>query len=150
MEIVESNCVNDTTVVIKKPTEFSELLLCSSVIFITNVLSTYYYGDYVYCGLTGSSLMYHYNTNIYTNIIDKVCILGVVSYGGYVVYNKITPEKILHVSFAVFLFTVTIFLFFYGYCVNDYCYHPDKCIGDKYHCMLHIVSSIGHHLVLVL
>ena len=101
-------------------------------------------------GLTGSSLMFHYNPNIYTYIIDKICISGVVSYGGYVLYNNSTPEKIIHVSFAVFLFTVTIFLYCYGYWVKDYCYHPDRDIGDKYHCMLHIVSSIGHHLVLVL
>ena len=154
MEIVATNSISDTNTVIQKPHEFSELLLCSSVIFITNVLSTYYYGDYVYCvlfcGLTGSSLMFHYNSNIYTYIIDKICILGVVSYGGYVLYNNSTPEKIIHVSFAVFLFTVTIFLYCYGYWVKDYCYHPDKCIGDKYHCMLHIISSFGHHLVLVL
>lgn len=154
MEIVATNCTSDTTLVNNAPAEISELLLCSSVVFITNVLSSYYYGDYVYCmlfcSLTGSSLMFHYNKNIYTNVIDKVCILGVVSYGGYVLYNKSTPEKIIHVSFAVFSFMVTIFIFFYGYWVKDYCYHPDRHIGDKYHCMLHIVSSIGHHLVLVL
>ena len=152
METVDTNCTSDITTV-TPPTKINEILLYSSVVFITNVLSTYYYGDYVYCllfcALTASSLMFHYNSNIYTNIIDKTCILGVVSYGGYVIYNKTTPENLVEITFVISTFIITIILFFYGYWTNSYCYHPDTYIGNKYHCMLHMISSFGHHLILL-
>ena len=40
------------------------------------------------------------------------------------------------------------FLFFYGYCTNQYCYDPQY--GNHYHCLLHGISSLGHHGILLL
>jgi len=127
------------------------LLLVSSLFFITNALSTFYKQYYIYCilfcCLTVTSLNFHYNPNIYTNIIDKVFIFAIVLYGGYILYNKTTIDNQIHVLLIVITFLMCIFLFFYGYIINKYCYHPDKCVGDKYHCALHIISSVGHHLI---
>lgn len=134
--------------------EISVLLLCSSLIFMTNICTTFYHTYYIYCFLfcclTISSLMFHYNPNHYTNAIDKLCILAIVSYGGYILYEKTTLDNQSHVWIVVTTFVSCLFLFFYGYFVNDYCYHPDKNIGDMYHCILHIIGSLGHHLILFL
>uniref|UniRef100_A0A6C0BA44 Uncharacterized protein n=1 Tax=viral metagenome TaxID=1070528 RepID=A0A6C0BA44_9ZZZZ len=134
-------------------TEISILLLFSSFIFLTNVLTTFYKKYYIYCflffGLTITSIIFHYHTNIYTNLLDKLFILSVVFYGGYLLYNKSKTDNQnqIYISLIVITFLLCIFLFFYGYYSNTYCYHPDKYIGNKYHCMLHLISSIGHHFI---
>lgn len=133
--------------------QISILLLFSSFIFITNVFTTFHKKYYIYCflffGLTITSLLFHYYTNIYTNLLDKLFILSVVFYGGYLLYSKskIDNQNLLHILFIVITFLLCIFLFFYGYYSNNYCYHPDKYVGNKYHCILHVISSIGHHLI---
>jgi len=131
--------------------EVFSILIFSSFIFITNVLSTFYKKNYIYCFLfvclTITSLIFHYNANIYTNVLDKIFVLSIVFYGGYLLYNKATPDNQFNILLIVITFLSCIFLFFYGYYVKDYCYNPDKCVGDKYHCILHIISSFGHHLI---
>jgi hypothetical protein len=141
---------------------FFPILLYSSFIFITNVISTFYKKYYIYCFLffclTITSLIFHYNSNIYTNILDKIFVFTIVFYGGYMLYNKTTKQQNnkttiynqIYVLLIVITFVSCIFLFFYGYYVKDYCYHPDKCVGDKYHSILHILTSLGHHLIIFL
>lgn len=127
------------------------ILMFSSFIFITNVISTFYKKYYIYCllffCLIITSLFFHYNSNIYTNLLDKIFVLAIVFYGGCMLYKKTTTYNLIRVLLIVITFISCIFLFFYGYCVKDYCYHPDKCVGDRYHSILHIISSLGHHLI---
>jgi hypothetical protein len=124
----------------------------SSLIFLTNVASTLYKNYYIYSfsflGLTITSLIFHSNNTIYTNLIDKLFIGAVVAGGSVMLYHK--TYNPIHVVFIVITFLSCIFLFFYGYCVNNYCYHPDKHVGDTYHCILHIITSIGHHMITLL
>lgn len=128
-----------------KPNKVFSILILSSIIFITNVLSTLYKKQYFYSFLFGcltlTSLIYHYNTNIYTNI------LAIVLYGGYVLYNKIPSDNYIKMLLILISFFCCIFFFFYGYYIKDYCYHPNKYVGNNYHCMLHIIASFGHHLI---
>lgn len=130
------------------------LLFFSSFIFITNILTTFYKRYYVYCvlfiSLTITSLIFHYNTNIFTNILDKISILAIVLYGSYILYKKPKIDKPIQVILIITTFILTLFLFFYGYHTNSFCYDLDKCTGDNYHCLLHFISSIGHHLVIFL
>jgi aminopeptidase-like protein len=134
-----------------KSNKVFSILILSSLIFITNVLSTlykkYYFYSFLFACLTITSLIFHYNNNIYTNILDKIFILAIVLYGGNMLYNKTTSDNKLNVLLIITSFLSCIFLFFYGYCVKDYCYNPNKYIANKYHCMIHIIGSIGHHLI---
>jgi hypothetical protein len=127
------------------------LLFFSSFIFITNAISTCYKEYYVYCMLflflTVTSLIYHYTKNEYVRIVDKVAILGIVLYGGYMLYKKASIEKYLKIILIVLTFLITIFLYYYGFLTKRYCYDPEKCVGDLYHALLHVISSIGHHLI---
>ena len=129
------------------------ILIVSSLLFITNAVSALYKKYYVYSFLFGyltlSSLLFHTSNTIYTNIIDKCCITAIVVYGGYMLYNKTTKNQI-NLFLIVLSFLGCIFFFFYGYYVNEYCYHPDKYVGDTFHCMLHLISSFGHHLIIFL
>ena len=131
--------------------EFNSVLVFSSFIFITNIISTFYKKYYLYSFifflLTLSSIIFHYNTNIYTSIIDKIIILAVILYGGNVLYNKSKKNNSINVLLIVTTFLFVIFLYCYGYIVNDYCFHPDKFVSDNYHSILHIISSLGHQLI---
>jgi hypothetical protein len=138
------------------------ILFYSSLVFITNIITSFYKEYYTYgllfILLTITSLIFHSCSTLFTNIIDKVSILCIVLYGTYMLYTKITVEKtvennILAISVVipiVISFILCIFLFTYGYYTNQYCFHSKKCIGDKYHALLHLISSIGHHLIIFL
>lgn len=137
----------------KTPTKLS-ILCYSCLVFITNAIAAffkeYYLYSFLFFNLTITSLIFHSNNNIYTNVIDKIAILSIVLYGSYILYNKISIQKKLRIFVIITTFLLTLFLFFYGYCNNCYCYNPDKCIGDKYHSLLHLISSIGHHFIISL
>ena len=132
------------------------LLQISSLFFITNIISSVYYQQYIYSllfsFLTMTSILFHSMPNLYTNIIDKCAIGSVVCYGGYVLYSKIRTIEVsyIQVSLIVSSFLMVIVLYLYGYCTNQYCYDKDVCVGDKYHCLLHTISSLGHHGILLL
>lgn len=133
----------------------NNLLMFSSLIFITNGATAFYKKYYIYSLLfillTITAFMFHYDNNMmYTNILDKIFILAIVLYGMYILYGKKLSNSPYTTLMIVLTFLFVIFLFFYGYCVNDYCFHPDKHISNMYHCMLHIVSSFGHHLIIFL
>ena len=124
----------------------------SSFIFITNAITAFWYEYYVYSLLFGmltlTSLLYHSRKNVYTHLIDKVAILAVVLYGGYMVFHK----QMCHTNRCIVIttFILSIVLFYYGYLTTTLCYHPDTSIGNKYHSLLHLISSIGHHCIIFL
>lgn len=128
------------------------ILVVSSFIFITNVVSAFCKKYYTYCFLffclTITSIIFHYNNNIYTSILDKFFILAIVFYGGYMIYNKTTSDNQIYFLIVLIGFISCIFLFCYGYYVEDYCFNPDKYVGEKYHTILHIISSVIHHLII--
>uniref|UniRef100_A0A6C0DDH0 Uncharacterized protein n=1 Tax=viral metagenome TaxID=1070528 RepID=A0A6C0DDH0_9ZZZZ len=130
------------------------VLFFSSFIFITNIISAYYKNYYMYSFLftclTITSLIVHTNDNIYTNFIDKVSVLSIVTYGSFVLFNKcMNEDSYVIIPAGVFiLFLLCIYLYIYGYCNKMYCFHRKKCIASKYHMLLHIISSVGHHFII--
>ena len=131
------------------------LLFFSSFIFITNAITAYYKNDIPYCllfvSLTATSLTVHTYDNFYTNTLDKIIIGCVVLYGAYRITSKISPEThIFTISLIVLTFLSNIILYLYGYYSNQFCFHPQKYIADQYHYYLHVLSSIGHHLIMQL
>jgi len=125
--------------------------MISSLLFITNVLNSLWYQQYLYSFLflmlTLTSILFYSHPNIYTNAIDKCAIGAVVMYGGYLLYTK-NKNNLIHVGLILSSFLMVVVLFFYGYCTNQYCYDPQY--GNHYHCLLHGISSLGHHGILLL
>jgi hypothetical protein len=139
----------------KKPKPENNLLFFSSFIFITNAITAYYKNDIPYCllfaSLTATSLTVHTNDNVYTNTLDKIVIGCVVLYGAYRLINKISPETHLFTIILIVLtFLSNVILYLYGYYSNQFCFHPQKYIADQYHYYLHVLGSIGHHLIMQL
>ena len=129
-----------------------KILLFSSCIFITNVISAYIKEDYIYASafflLILTSVIYHSNSNIYTNILDKIPILSIVLYGLYTVQYKSVAgvDNNIALIFIISTFFSTIYLYGYGYYIDDYCFHPEY--GNYYHALIHIISSMGHHVII--
>jgi len=99
-----------------------------------------------------TSLVVHYNNNIYTNIIDKISILFIVFYGGWLFYKKcLLPIDIKRVGLMITIvssFLITIYLYLFGYINRQYCFCSDINLANQYHSLLHMISSIGHNLII--
>jgi hypothetical protein len=74
----------------------------------------------------------------------------IVSYGGYMLYNKITSEKYLRCLIIITTFLICIYLYIYGFINKKYCFCHTEYIAQQYHFFLHIISSIGHHFIIYL
>jgi len=133
----------------------------SSLAFITNALHAYVRHYYLYsalfCALTITSVIYHsrlWECNA-VYIIDKIAVYCVVACGGYIFFNtRMESERSLcNACISCFIastFGAVLYLYYYGFKNNDYCFHPHTNISSYYHSILHIISSIGHHFILML
>jgi len=130
------------------------ILLLSSLFFVTNTLTAYFSEQYLYSflffALTTTSLIVHYRDNYYTNVIDKIAVSSIVLYGGYKLFHKINTEKWLNCLMIIIAFLICIYFYIYGFIVKEYCFCDKKCIAEKYHFIMHVVSSIGHHFIIYL
>ena len=129
------------------------LLVYSSLIFLTNFSIAYLYKRYIYSALfmslTITSVIFHSGPNIYTNIMDKFAIIGIVLYALVNLYHNILFIQLYYSSIILASFTFVIIVFFYGYHTNQYCFDNDKTISNYYHMALHIVSSVSHHMIIL-
>jgi hypothetical protein len=130
------------------------VLFFSSFVFITNIITAYYKNYYMYSFLftclTITSMIVHTIDNIYTNLIDKVSVLSIVTYGSFVLCNKSMNENacVIIPVWVFILFLLCIYLYIYGYCNKMYCFDQEKSIASKYHMLLHVISSVGHHFII--
>ena len=136
----------------------------SSLIFVTNVFLALYYNHYLYSVLflclTITSIIHHTYNTVYTGIIDKIPVYAIILYGGFIFYNKYiitnikdnTNSSITNIKAAliVITFLLVVFLYTYGYLTDNYSFHPSHSVSQMYHSLLHIISSIGHHLIISL
>ena len=131
----------------------------SSFIFLTNAILAYYY-EYtmyllIFLLLFTTSVIHHYYQTFTTNIIDKLSVLLVVSYGFYIFVNKccnktfVIKDYICAVS-VIFLFLLTIYLYCYGYICKEFCFCQETIAQEYYHAFLHFMASLGHHIIIIM
>jgi len=136
--------------------KFKNTMVLSSLLFITNTSMAFIYGDYLYSlffsYVTATSLLYHSNNknNVYTNILDKIGICSIVTYGGYTLYMKSCTDNMFLVSSVVLLFVFVNYMYIYGYYTNQYCFDSQICTGNHYHSLLHIFTCIAHNIIIML
>ena len=130
----------------------------SSFIFITNILVSYLYKYYLYSFffflLFITSIIVHSYGTLETNIIDKISILLIFFWGGYIYFKKCCQPLSLNqynMAIVVFLtFFATIYLYIYGWFTDQYCFNKEKEIANSYHSLMHFISSFGHILIVLL
>ena len=60
----------------------------------------------------------------------------VVLYGGYTLYNN--KNNAIVKGITVICFLLTIYLYNYGQIINNFCFHPEYCVSNNYHILLHL------------
>lgn len=130
----------------------------SSFIFIANSVICYIYNYYLYSFLfsllTITSLLYHSSKNSFIKIVDQIVAGLIVMYGGYVLYkNSFKFKNIRELIFLLIIiltFLGTIFLYYYGYLTNSYCFHENMYSSQLYHTLIHVLSCLGHSLIVII
>jgi hypothetical protein len=138
--------------------DINNILVFSSLVFITNVISGIYNKKYIYAllflFLIITSIIVHSVNNIYTNCSDKIVIGAIIVYGIYCLFNNFYKNKvkqnIIPIIFIIITFLFTGYLYTYGFCIKDYCFHPKTNFSRTYHMLLHFICCIGNHFVIFL
>jgi hypothetical protein len=133
--------------------EINNILVFTSLLFLTNAISGLYNKKYffalLFLILTITSVIVHSNDNIYTNIIDKIVIIFVLIYGIYIIYTKFKKNIIL----AVFILLSALFcgyIYIYGFFVKEFVFNEDLNISRSYHLLMHLICSISNHCIVFL
>lgn len=131
----------------------NKLCFCSSFIYLTNCILAYAYNYNVYaliffCLFVTSILFHSNNTSQVAYILDKISICMVVCYGGYLFYKNYSQTLIIMNYMIIMTFLLTLYLYYYGRMYSKYCYDPDEGTANKYHSLMHVISSIGHILII--
>ena len=121
--------------------------ILSSFIFLTNSFVAYFF-DYklyslLFLCLYITSILYHTYKNIYTNILDKLIIFTIFIYGGYLFVTK--TQNIKYKLFILLSFLSTVFLYLYT-SIYELSSPP---FNTQLHSLLHLIASIGHHLLVI-
>ena len=127
--------------------------IISSFIFLINILVGIYYKYYIYASLFVAlfitSILFHSYSSFEYLTLDLIVVFSIFIYGGYILLQKINKNKYT-ILFICLLFLLSLYLFFYGYYSNQYCYDVNKQVANLYHVLLHMISSLGHILVVLL
>jgi cation transport ATPase len=137
--------------------------ILSSFIFLTNVLAGLYFKQYLYAFLflllTLTSIIHHSSKTKLTNLLDKIALYCIIFYGGYKFYEHYTNttktsqfdiKTITKYVLIVATFLSVVYLYSYGYLTNNYVFHSEYKTSQLYHCLMHIISSLGHHIIIAL
>ena len=128
----------------------------STLIFITNVIVAYQYGYYLYSALFTiliiTSLFYHSTKTVTAYWIDKTIAFSIVGYGGYVFFDKIANgvTNYLYSTIIVGTFLATIVLYYYGRAYKYFCFDDDQDKSDRWHQLMHVLTSIGHNFIVIM
>jgi hypothetical protein len=132
------------------------LTFISSFIFLTNAIHFYICNDFYYALLFFllfiTSFTYRIYQNNYLLILDKFAIFSIILYGCMIFYNKCKDDNSICIkkSLIITTFILTIYIYCYGYIHKKYCFSKNKNKGEVYYSLLHCISSIGHHLIMML
>jgi hypothetical protein len=128
------------------------LLFWSSLVLITNMwtafLTRQYLYSFLFASLVISSLLVHTHNTIITNIWDKIWILSIVFYGGLRMSKEWSSAKSWQLAGCIITFLFVVWVYMYGFLTDSYCFDP--LYGDVYHALMHLVGSIGHHMIIFL
>jgi hypothetical protein len=139
------------TTVLRTSVHFPNILMFSSLIFITNCATCFIYNKIIHCVLffllTCSSLLVHYNDNIITNVFDKIIIAFVFLNGLMLILTK--ENENIFIVFIVLTFLFVVFVYIYGYVNDKYVFDKNIEISKTYHVFMHLIASFGHHLIVL-
>ena len=128
------------------------LLFWSSLILATNILTAFLTRQYLYSLLFGSlvicSLIVHTYNTLSINLLDKLIIFFIIIYGAWKLSQKWSSAKSWQLAVCILTFLFCVWVYVYGFFTKSYCFDP--LYGKLYHALMHLVGSIGHHMIIFL
>lgn len=113
----------------------------SACLFMTNIYHLYDKGDDVYLHsfimLFISSILYHQTYNVICKRFDEGMIYNVIYQGSYRTFIVNDYNAFTHYTIICFVLTL------YTYYCKIYKDNP-----TKNHALLHLITSIGHHMII--
>jgi ABC-type uncharacterized transport system permease subunit len=135
-------------------------LIYTGLLFGTNFITARIKGYNTYSTwfflLTITTILFHgmFPDSHIMNFFDKIPIAGIIITGKILFYEKImkctSNMYILYVVFVIACYIVVIYLFYYGYLSSSLCFDKNEKIANTYHSLIHLISSIGHHFIILL
>lgn len=77
-------------------------------------------------------------------MFDKI-VIGLIFLNGLILFLTKKNKKI----FIILTFLFVVFVYIYGYVNNKYVFDENIEISKKYHLLMHLIGSIGHHLIVL-
>jgi len=97
--------------------------------------------------LTLTSIVVHgIHKSFATVNLDRLAILNIVALGSYHLCEK-RPSLVLMCGIASTFIIVT-WTYFYGYFTDQFCFSINKETASYFNSLIHVVSSLGHHLII--
>jgi hypothetical protein len=148
MTIIENTWIDQIPLPKKNPS----LLFWSSLVLGTNVWTAFLTRQYIYSLLFTSlvfcSLLVHTYNTLSINRLDKLFIFSIVIYGAWKLSKKWSSAKSWQLAVCILTFLCCVWFYVYGFFTKSYCFDP--LYGKLYHALMHLVSSIGHHMIIFL
>lgn len=138
----------------------SDFLVCSSLFFLSNFIHARlrgyrFYSTWFYL-LTVTSIIIHgfFPENLIANLIDKIPIAGIIITGFNLFLKKLLRvppiKQFTHATIVLSTFSFVIYIFYYGYLTNQFCFDKNKYTATLFHALLHLTSSLGHHAIIIM
>lgn len=117
---------------------FTNLNTITSFIFLSNIYHLYNKDDDIYmCSfimLFCSSILYHETYNNFYKKIDQILVYNIILQGSYRTF--IINNYTIYTNYTIILFILTLYAYFF------------KINTTLNHSYIHILSSIGHHMII--
>jgi hypothetical protein len=127
--------------------------LFSAVFLLTNSVTALYKDDWIYMLLFillfGTSISVRLVESDAIVAIDNICIFLIILYGGWLFIIKQPAMSWVLQLLIMATFLATIYLYIYGYYTSSYSYDSDEETSQLYHSLLHAISSVGHHIIVL-
>ena len=125
----------------------------SALLFALFISSVIHHSQRLYHSdkyLFTTSLIEHNKRNIMIPpvlYLDKILVYIVSVTALYLFYEKVTTSKCTYeikVVYGLVLLGMSyiVYIWYYGYYINEYCFHPVIYIAEKYHMSMHIVGAV--------
>ena len=125
------------------------MLHITSQLFLTNcyhaLLKETYFYSVAFFSLAVTSYFQHTLHTDVTYWIDQAALWTVISTGGYYLFTHLS---LVNYFIPVICFVYSGILYKYGKMNQCFCFDSNEEIALVSHTLLHLVSSLGHHMIL--
>ena len=138
----------------KKKNRPNLFLICTSLLFLTNVCHAVVRGYFVYAflfmNLLVTSVVVHYQDTLGTNLVDKCSVFYVFLYGLYTLCRNASADNWVYTLIIVSTFLFVVWVYIYGFFNHKFVFDESKNVSVRYHGLMHAIGCFGHNMIMLL